>query len=590
MKMRISTKMIVGYVLLIVLPFLLFAVFIYVQLYDKLLTEYQLANQQNIEQLAANLDSSLGKIESLQSIYQNNAALIDYLRDEYSEDRDLIYSYLKEISPAISFAYLAEPSINSLTLYPKTQKRLLTLPGFSEFNKIYNRLTKAEMESLRPKQGLWKVAQSADGLSLTYYHKIYNENYTSDLGIIELNVKPELFDDFLQNLRNVHADNAIFLTDQAGNVIPTRFNTKVLSDQISDIESIIRYSSAHSFLIDQGQLFVNSVRIPRLNLTVIEVNKRDTLFKFLLSKQLWVAGGVALLALLSILYYLIVSSLTKRIVMLSRHMRRVGPDSLGKPFTGNAGSDEIGFLITSYNTMITRMDELVNHVQKVELLKKEADFKMLQAQIQPHFLYNTLETMRMLARSNNDHKVAEMAFSLGNLLRYSLSKNNQDTTLAEELEQVRAYIGIHQIRMQDLRFDLDVDDSILSLRCPRFILQPLVENSMMHGLSRKRGVKWIAIRMEREKESIIIEVSDSGIGITPDKLLVLRTILRGELGDGAIEKQGTGIGLSNVAERIKAYFGQGSELCIDSTAGEGTSSSLKLVLKENNHAQADDRG
>ena len=188
-------------------------------------------------------------------------------------------------------------------------------------------------------------------------------------------------------------------------------------------------------------------------------------------------------------------------------------------------------------------------MQKVELLKKEADFKMLQAQIQPHFLYNTLETIRMSARSNNDHKVAEMAFSLGNLLRYSLSKNNQDTTLAEELEQVRAYIGIHQIRMQDLRFDLDVDDSIISVRCPRFILQPLVENSMIHGLSRKRGVKWIAIRMEREKDIAVIKVSDSGIGISPDKLLVLRTILRGELGDGAIEKQGTGIGLSNVAER-----------------------------------------
>ena len=155
-RMRISTKMIVGYVLLIVLPFLLFAVFIYMQLFDKLLTQYQLSNQQNIEQLAGNLDSTLGKIESLQSIYQNNAALIDYLRDEYTDDRDLIYFYLREISPAISFATLAEPSVQSLTIYPKSQKRLLTVTGFRPFHDIYNKLTRDEISGLRPSKGLWK--------------------------------------------------------------------------------------------------------------------------------------------------------------------------------------------------------------------------------------------------------------------------------------------------------------------------------------------------------------------------------------------------------------------------------------------------
>lgn len=589
--MRVSTKMIIGYILLVMLPFLLFALFVYYQLYDKLITQYQLATQQNMEQWAGNLDASLGKIESLQSIYQNNAALIDYLRGDYVEDRDLIYSYLREIFPAISFAALAEPSVQDLNIFPKTQKRLLTVPGIKEYSLIYELLTEDELKALRPVKGLWKQSLGPDGIMLSYYHKIYNDSYTSDLGILEIDVKPALLGQFFHDLHQVHPDNTILLLDGQGQLYHAPFSPAVSESQIASVEKAIQTGAKNSFLLDRNQLLVHVVPIPKLGLTVVEISKSNLLFKFLRAKQLWVLGALLLLALLSILYYLIVSSFTKRIVKLSRHMRRTGLDSLGYPIAGKTGTDEIGFLIMSYNAMIARIHELVHRVQKVELLKKEADFKMLQAQIQPHFLYNTLETMRMLARANNDDKVAEMAFSLGNLLRYSLSKNN-DTTLKEELEHVQAYIGIHQIRMEKLQFELEVEESLLALRCPRFILQPLVENSMLHGLSKKRGSKWIAIRMKHVPGGAILEVADNGAGITPDKLAELRLVLQGEsaviVNEG--DMQGTGIGLSNVAERVKAYFGPDSEMLIDSIAGGETSCSLKLVLEGKADAETDDRG
>jgi two-component system, sensor histidine kinase YesM len=248
-------------------------------------------------------------------------------------------------------------------------------------------------------------------------------------------------------LTQVHPENAVLMLDDHGNIANTVMNTKLTAEQIGSISQIIGKESGGTFLADQDRLLINSVHISSLGLTVIEVNKRAALFEFLRVKQLWVEGGLGLLALLSVLYFWIVSSLTKRILRLSRHMRRVEPEFLNNPLKGKAGKDEIGFLITSYNAMISRMDEMINHVQKVEMLKKEADFKMLQAQIQPHFLYNTLETMRMLARSNKDYKVAEMALSLGNLFQYSLSKSD-DTTLKDELDHVSAYIAIHQIRMR----------------------------------------------------------------------------------------------------------------------------------------------
>ncbi|WP_373232743.1 sensor histidine kinase [Cohnella sp.] len=586
-NMRISTKMIMGYLILVMLPFLIFAFFIYYQLYDKMLTQYQLANQQNIEQVTGNMDSSLAKIESLYSIFQNNSALIDYLQGEYTDDRELIYSYLKEISPAISYAYLGEPFVSKITIYPKYQKRLLTVPGFRGYNEIDQSLKPNEIASLRPVKGLWTKTYTSDMPSVAYFHNIYNDSYKSDLGIIQFAVNPSLLNEYLLKLRNQHPGNALLLIDQDGNVIYELMSDAFTHSQISDILSAVRDKRDKAFLTDRNQLLINSASLSRLGLTVVEVNKIDALFKFLPSQQLWAAGGIALLLLLSALYYLIVTSLTKRIILLSRHMRRVGLDSLSNHFTGKIGKDEIGFLINNYNAMISRMDELVNRVQKVELLKKEAEFKMLQAQIQPHFLYNTLETMRMLARGNNDPTVAEMAFSLGNILRYSLSKG-KDTTLQDELENVRAYIAIHQIRMRDLHFDLDVEEVVLSVKCPRFILQPLVENSMIHGLSKRRGKKKIKIRLLREKDYARIEVSDNGMGMDLEKLSMLQHILNGKMIDTAFETEGTGIGLSNVSERIKAFFGMESGITITSTAGEGTICTLILALKEDGHAKIDD--
>ncbi|WP_235441369.1 sensor histidine kinase [Paenibacillus sp. IHB B 3415] len=271
-------------------------------------------------------------------------------------------------------------------------------------------------------------------------------------------------------------------------------------------------------------------------------------------------------------------------------MRRVEPEFLNNPVKGKAGKDEIGFLITNYNEMISRMDELVNHVQKVEMLKKEADFKMLQAQIQPHFLYNTLETMRMLARSNKDYKVAEMALSLGNLFRYSLSKS-EHTTLRDELDHVSTYIAIHQIRMSDLEVEFQVEEMLLSLPCPRFILQPLVENSMIHGLSRNRGSKRITLRIARKHGYVWIEVADNGSGISEQQIKSLQRLLEGSIIKHESQHKTTGIGLSNVAERVKAYYGKESSLGIISTPGKETVCCLKLLLKEEySNAQTTDCG
>ena len=583
--MRIGTKMIVGYILLIIIPFLFFAMFIYVQMSDKLATQYQLANQQNIEQLAANLDASLLKIESLYSIYQNNSALIDYLRGDELNDRDLIYSYLREISPAFSFGSLAEPQVDSLIVYPRYQSKLLSVSEFRPYEEWRSVLTSGELNALSPKQGLWKIAANGKPPSLVYYHKIYNDQYTNDLGILAISVRSSIIEEFVQSLRGVHPGNTVLLTDGQGRLMyrgaSSRSASRVPEEAVRQVLAGVREG------VD-GRFILNSAPLKQPGWKVVEINPRESLFHLVRVKQWWLVGGASLLFLLSALYYAILSSLTKRMVLLSRHMRRVGSDSLGHSYAGPVGNDEFGFLISNYNAMIARMDELVNRVQKVELLKKDAEFKMLQAQIQPHFLYNTLETMRMLARAHGDSIVSEMAYSLGNLLRYSLSKKDV-ATLGEEWEYVRQYLAIHQIRMPELQINWKKDESAASISCPRFILQPLVENSIMHGLSKRRGANRISVRMAVEGEGVAIEVADNGAGIADDRLALLRQTLRGSSSYDEGLSDGGGIGLGNVVQRVKAYFGPSSSLTIESKLGEGTVCTLRLNLEERDHVELDDR-
>lgn len=583
--LRIGTKMIVGYILLIIIPFLFFAIFVYAQLNEKLTTQYQLANQQNIEQLAVNLDASFLKIESLYSIYQNNSALIDYLRGNELNDRDLIYSYLKDISPALSFASLAEAQVDNLTVYPKTQRKMLTVSGFKPYEEGRKELTDAELSALSPKSGLWKRAETGGTLSLVFYHKIYNDLYSNDLGILAISVHSSLVEDFVQSLRSMHSGNTVLLTDANGQTIYRSIDNE---NNFKTLDDAARRVHAGEKEHVNARFIVNSAPIKQLGWTVIEINPRESLVHLIRVKQWWLLGGVGLLLLLSTLYYAILSSLTKRMLLLSRHMRRVGPDWLGHSYTGPVGKDEFGYLISNYNAMIARIDELVNRVQKVEILKKDAEFKMLQAQIQPHFLYNTLETMRMLARANDDSTVSEMAYSLGSLMRYSLSRKD-NTTIGEEWEYLRQYLAIHKIRMPDLQIEWEKDEAATSIPCPRFILQPLVENSILHGFSKRRGGKLVSIRMAVQGEFVIIIVADNGTGVSDDRMRLLQQKLRDNNGydEGGISET-EGIGLSNVLQRVKAYFGPQSSLALESKLGEGTVCTLKLYLEERDHAKLDD--
>lgn len=266
-------------------------------------------------------------------------------------------------------------------------------------------------------------------------------------------------------------------------------------------------------------------------------------------------------------------SITRRIKNLSGHISRQA-SSLQSLSTLSSltrlqvdGTDEIGTLASNYNIMLEHLLLSAQREHQAELLQQTARFSALQAQIQPHFLYNTLESLRMMADESEAVEVSEMLFVLGKLMRGSISGKEQEITMARELENCVYYLKLSKLRFEALEYSVTCDIDASSLVCPRFILQPLVENSIHHGISRTRSAGIVRVHVYRQGDLVFIDVEDNGKGISPDRLEEIRDAM--ENGNGLKQEQG-GIGLCNVHHRLQIYFGGRSGLSLYSTSGAGT--------------------
>lgn len=231
--------------------------------------------------------------------------------------------------------------------------------------------------------------------------------------------------------------------------------------------------------------------------------------------------------------------------------------------------DEVGQLHRTFRTMIGRIDELITENYAKQLTIKETEFKALQAQINPHFLYNTLESVNWLAKLNGQPQISSMVEALGFLLRNSMSLKDSLITVGQEIDIVRHYVKIQQYRFAErLDFRLDVPERLHRYCIPKLTLQPLLENAVHHALEPSVDPCRIAIRAVEEAESFLLVVEDDGPGMSPERLELVRS--------GAANTNGKGIGLSNIGERIALAFGESYGIQVDSAPGAGTRVAIRL--------------
>ncbi len=233
--------------------------------------------------------------------------------------------------------------------------------------------------------------------------------------------------------------------------------------------------------------------------------------------------------------------------------------------------DEIGLLTNAYNHMADQIEGLLARIHAESERKRQAEFHALQAQINPHFLYNTIDTLRALALSGRTREVNDLLRSLGEFYRNSINNGKSIITIGEEISMVKSYMAIQSARFFDITTEFMVDDGVCKAPIPKLILQPLVENALYHGL-RSAGHKGI-IRVEAfEKEGwIFLCVSDNGVGISPEEIeKATNTDINGDAGR---------FGLRGTIDRIRLFYGQSDPVTIQGHQGKGTTITIKIPLE-----------
>ncbi|MBJ6362253.1 sensor histidine kinase [Paenibacillus sp. GCM10012307] len=287
---------------------------------------------------------------------------------------------------------------------------------------------------------------------------------------------------------------------------------------------------------------------------------------------------VYLICCIGVVIY-ITARFTEPIAHLVRLMRRLESDNLHKLLPWSSRQDEVGWLYRGVGSLVQRIEGLVEEASRSERKKKELEFQVLSHQINPHFLYNTLESIRWKAENHGRSDISEMVSALGNLLRLSLNQGREITTLRRELEQVKAYVLIEQARMgKQVRIMYACDEILLDLPFLRLLLQPLVENAIQHSVRDNFEKGKIIISVRREVGDIITEIYDNGDGI-PQEILDRLDEMKEENGGSTVMRRG--VGLRNVNDRLKLYFGENYRLKIETEPGRGTKIMIKHpVLQE----------
>ena len=299
-------------------------------------------------------------------------------------------------------------------------------------------------------------------------------------------------------------------------------------------------------------------------------NKRFTTFLAIV-----VAALVAILAAVVLFSFYIPLSISRPIQKITEVTNKVAGGNLevrSDVFNG----EETQMLSTSLNAMIDKINDLLAQVTTEQIRLRKAEFELLQSQINPHFLYNTLDAIVWLAESGEKEKVVSTVSSLSNFFRASLNQGKDIVTIKEDIGHVRSYLEIQQIRYQDiLDYEIDIPEEINSYLIPKITIQPLVENALYHGIKNKRGKGKISITGEKNPDCVSISISDNGQGITEERLQVVLNNI-----NNRSESEKTTYGLYNVNERIRLDFGEEYGINIDSEYGKGTKVSIKLPLME----------
>lgn len=595
--MKMEYKLLLSHLTLSVLAILLLTTLLYTNsagiLERKLLNSAEATSEkiilslENIIQKYDNMTYSFSMMETVTDIYSHPGPDYDYssIRKDRTDFENAIFScipvQIRNSVPDCDIRVYFQDSFP----YFNNASRYFTYSSIEEedwFKRVYSTYRKNRSSFFILSSQELSGEKSEDTPYMSIARVMPDKNYyPSPLAILRLDfpesylneaINPNNFDNALTFLVSDETNRLVSLSSASTESL---YRELTLSRPVPDSDTL---DSWHRYRLDGTDYFVIRQTLPSYPLTLITMlPSKSLLSEYYLHRNFTFLIGGILLVLCLFLSTVLAKTMSGRIIRLTSRMKQVKKGELiSLPSSIIQGKDEIGELTSTYNYMIHAMEDLIEKEYLLGQETKNAELKILQAQINPHFLYNTLDMIQWFAEEGMLSQIEESVSSLATFYRLSLSNGKEFISLREEMEHVRSYIRLQRLRFPDtFLYEEELDEGLLDYLLPKTTLQPLVENAITHGLQESKRIPGhLLIKIEKEEgKNIRIRILDDGAGMKKPP----RTTPNGGT---SRENSGHGFGIPNVSSRLTLLYGPGYGVVFEQNIPEGTIAIVRIPIPE----------
>lgn len=577
----LKIKLIIISILLAAVPVLMVGIISYNRTYDTLKKSTINYVNRASEQLANNTDLSINEIRRFMELGSNKATtefLLSKNRDERTEHAHALIEMIKLYrsmyrfnNSVINTKIIGVEDLNfdeKIGVYSMTKE---------ERNQYIERFNNNRGSMVIDTQGAKDeiLAGEEDQLSIVAGVPIYQTATNDLLGVLLLELDAEPFLYFTSN-EKIGEEGFYSIIDTNHVILTSEDKQNQIEFNENDMDYMFEHKNGtFSKTIDGKEVIVIFSTMNTYDWKVVGTAYMDDLMK----EAKYLGKMIAMILFASIIFIVSVNTiaLSKLFVPLDRLRKRMILVALGEMEMKvlKKPTDEIEQLDYTFSEMLLQIQELMNrnHLEQEKL--RMAQLRILQEQINPHFLYNTLDNIIWLASNKEYHKIIQTTDALSNFFRISLSNGREFITVAQEIQHIHNYLVIQENRYSEiLNYSIDVDANVMDCMIMKLLLQPLVENAIYHGIKQKRSAGCINVRGWLQEGDIIFQVNDDGIGIPANKLNELSHRLNTE--SPLSEDYDDGYGLFNINSRVKLYYGSNYGLQFDSRLHCGTTVTLKI--------------
>ncbi|WP_313560003.1 sensor histidine kinase [Ruminiclostridium cellobioparum] len=403
---------------------------------------------------------------------------------------------------------------------------------------------------------------------LSLCQKLISFNDKSCIGLLEIEISEKVLFDNLVGSSNgeyfiVFDQEGKIVSHNTYNFLPQKYQTELIPTISKDeIEGV--------YTLKNEKLLIYSIPLVNIGCRLVGIIPLESFIKSDGNYTLIVACVIiAALIIFGVIIYLVTKRLTRRLKLLVKGLKSVRDENINIKMPVDT-HDEFGELAESFNHMTERIHSLIERVYKAQITEKESELKALEAQINPHFLYNTLSTISWMARKAKAGNIDHLSLQLSQFYRLVLSKGKSVITVEDEINLLKSYVEIEKIRfenMLDVKYDLD--EKALSYTMIKIILQPIAENTINHGILPKECRGTMIVKLRQDEENLYFTIIDDGIGMS-------RSTLESIKNRQIVKNRESGYAIHNIMERLKSVYGEKTDIIIASRPGIGCA--VRIVI------------